>query len=83
MSVKLKSLTTIVRLEEDNFAERLVDIRAYFRYQELLKYTQKAVTEEAKDSSKWEEAANYMTLTLSSGIKQKLVSEDFSDGIRC
>lgn len=80
----MSNITTssIPRLTAENFAEWLVDIRAHLRRSGLWTYIQEDVDKEAKDKSKWEEAADLMTPTLSSEIKRKLTEEEFNNGYR-
>ncbi|KAI9721750.1 MAG: hypothetical protein M1812_002085 [Candelaria pacifica] len=45
-------------------------------------YTQDPSTEDSKDITKWEEAADYLTPTISSAIKKKLSEEESNNGYK-
>ena len=74
---KIESLT------EGNFSSWFVDIRAELRTKKLWKYTQ-GPYESDGNQAKWEEkaqeAADIMTPTVSSGVKQGLTEAEFNDG---
>lgn len=78
----------IRQLNEDNYSEWLVDVRALLRKQKLWKYTQETPPETLtaaalvkwKDSS--EEAADVMTPTISGPVKQRLAADEFNCGFK-
>ena len=79
--------TKIEPLTESNFSSWFVDIRAELRTKKLWKYTQEAQNQEESTPAavtKWEEkaqeAADLMTPTISSGVKQRLTEAEFNDG---
>jgi len=65
-------------LIEKNFDDWLIDIRAHLRLKELWECTQ-IVSDDKESQKKIEQTADVMTLTISVGVKQKLVKEDFND----
>ena len=69
-------------LTSENFSEWMVKIRAQLRQKKLWKYTQEPLTDESKttESSKYEEAADVMILTISSSIMQQLTDSELNDG---
>ena len=78
----------IRQLNEANYSEWLVDVRALLRKQKLWKYTQETPPETLtvaalakwKDSS--EEAADVMTPTISGPVKQRLAAAEFNCGFK-
>jgi len=76
----------IPRLEEHNYHEWLVDIRAFLRREKLWKYTQEQPEDEtsSKQQKDWEagtvNAADIITPTLSSSIKKRLTEDEFNNG---
>lgn len=79
------SLTTrlshITILKEDNFNDWIIDVRAHLRKEKLWKYTQEIGD---KKSLEWEEkaqeAADFMTPTISPAVKRKLTEAEFDNG---
>ena len=73
----------IITLKEDNFSDWLIDVRAHLRKDKLWKYTQE-VPDAEKKSSEWEEkaqeAADFMTPTISPAVKRKLTEAEFNNG---
>ena len=76
----------IRQLVEDNYAEWLIDIRAYLRSKKLWEYTQSGPDPEKSVpiQTKWlhsaMEAADLMTPTISGSVKQKLQTDAFDNG---
>jgi len=68
-------------LTEENFGDWLIDIRAHLRPKELWECTQIA-PDDKESQKKTEQAADAMTPTISVGVKQKLIKEDFNDGYK-
>ncbi len=68
-------------LKEDNFLDWIIDVRAHLRKEKLWQYTQEKGD---KKSSEWEEkaqeAADFMTPTISPTVKRKLTEEEFNNG---
>ncbi|SRR6266498_2154807 len=69
-------------LTSKNFSEWVIKIRAQLRQKKLWKYTQEALTEVSKatESSKHEEAADTMVLTISSSVMRQLTESELNDG---
>ena len=78
----------IRQLNEGNYSEWLVDIRALLRKQNLWKYTQESAPGTLTPSAlaKWIEsstdAADAMTPTISGLVKQRLTQDDFNCGLK-
>jgi hypothetical protein len=79
------SLRLVKPLEDGNFNEWLVDVRAHLRLRKLWSIVQDSPEpKSSKERAQWEEnsqhAADLMTPTLSTGIKQKLTEPEFNCG---
>ena len=76
----------IRQLNEDNYSEWLVDIRALLRKQKLWKYTQETPPETLTVAAlaKWkessQEAADTMTPTISGPVKKRISAHEFNCG---
>jgi hypothetical protein len=75
-------LESIPKLHEKNYNSWIIDIRAYLRQKKLWQSTQEALEPDPKPKSveQHQEAADFMTPTITPTIKRKLAESDFNDG---
>jgi len=77
MAAYVNNITTLTGPESLN--AWLVDIRAHLRRNKLWDYTEREPKPDERHT-RWEEAADLITPTLSPAVKQKLTDEEFNNG---
>jgi gag-polypeptide of LTR copia-type len=75
-------LESIPKLHEKNYSSWIIDIRAYLRQKKLWQSTQEPLEADPKSKAveQHQEAADFLTLTITPTIKRKLAEPDFNDG---